>query len=113
MKETRVIELQDLKIVLNLIKKLMDMKPKWNESIMNLYSRLYENYYFDNRIFPLENNDDNDFPLENNDFPLENNDDFVNFDGSVEHDSLDELIWGLGMNLPSWDDQDNEFKNKE
>jgi hypothetical protein len=96
MKETRVIELQDLKIVLNLIKKLMDMKPKWNESIMNLYSRLYENYYFDNRIFPLENNDD-----------------FVNFDGSVEHDSLDELIWGLGMNLPSWDDEDNEFKNKE
>jgi len=89
MKETRVIKLEDLKIVLNLIKKLMDMKPEWNESIMNLYGRLYENYYFDN------------------------NDDFVNQDGSVEHDSLDELIWGLGMNLPSWDDQDNEFKNKE
>lgn len=100
MKETRVIKLEDLKIVLNLIKKLMDMKPEWNESIMNLYGRLYENYYFDN----------NDF--NNNDF-LENNDDFVNFDGSVEHDSLDELIWGLGMNLPSWDDQDNEFKNKD
>ena len=89
MKETRVIKLEDLKIVLNLIKKLMDMKPEWNESIMNLYGRLYENYYFDN------------------------NDDFVNQDGSVEHDSLDELIWGLGMNLPSWDDQDNEFKNKD
>ena len=96
MKETRVIEKKDLKIVLNLIKKLMDMKPEWNESLMDLYAKLYENYYFDNQ-----------------DFPLENNDDFVSDDGSIEHNSLDELIWGLGMNLPSWDDQDNEFKNKD
>ena len=44
---------------------------------------------------------------------FDNQDDFVSDDGSIEHNSLDELIWGLGMNLPSWDDQDNEFKNKD
>ena len=96
MKETRVIELQDLKLVLNLMKKLMDMKPEWNEGLMNLYARLYENYYHDDEY----------------DFPFGINDDFVNQDGSVEHDGLDDLIWKLGMNLPSWDDDDNLF-NKE
>jgi len=95
MKETRVIELQDLKLVLNLMKKLMDMKPEWNEGLMNLYARLYENYYHDEDYFPFGINDD-----------------FVNQDGSIEHDGLDDLIWKLGMNLPSWDDDDNLF-NKE
>ena len=99
MKETRVIELQDLKLVLNLMKKLMDMKPEWNEGLMNLYARLYENYYL--------NNHDDEY-----DFPFGINDDFVNQDGSIEHDGLDDLIWKLGMNLPSWDDDDNLF-NKE
>ena len=51
MKETRVIELQDLKLVLNLMKKLMDMKPEWNAGLMNLYARLYENYYHDEYVY--------------------------------------------------------------
>ena len=62
MKETIVIEKKDLKIVLNLLRKLMDF-----------YAKLYDCYH-DGRALERE---------------------------SFE---LNEMIWDLGLNLPSWDD---------
>jgi len=73
MKETIVIERKDLKVVLNLLRKLMDIRPQWNEQLMDFYAKLYDCYH-DGRAF--------------------------------EEDSfeLNEMIWDLGLNLPSWDD---------
>ena len=45
MKETIVIEKQDLKVVLNLLKKLMDIRPQWNKQLIDFYAKLDDTYY--------------------------------------------------------------------
>ena len=45
MKETIVIDKQDLKVVLNLLKKLMDIRPQWNKQLIDFYAKLYDTYY--------------------------------------------------------------------
>ena len=77
MKETIVIEKQDLKVVLNLLKKLMDIRPQWNKQLIDFYAKLYDTYY-GGMAFEQE--------------------------PSFE---LNEMIWDLGLNLPSWDDDDS------
>ena len=73
MKQTIVIDKQDLKLVLKLLKKLMDIRPQWNEQLVDFYAKLYDCYH-DGRAFEQE---------------------------SFE---LNEMIWELGLSLPSWDD---------
>ena len=40
MKQTIVIDKQDLKLVLKLLKKLMDIRPQWNEQLVDFYAKL-------------------------------------------------------------------------
>ena len=74
MKETIVIEKQDLKVVLNLLKKLMDIRPQWNKQLIDFYAKLYETYYSG-----------------------------IAFEQEPSFE-LNEMIWDLGLSLPSWDD---------
>ena len=78
MKEPIVIEKKDLKIVLNLLKKLMDIRPQWNEQLMDFYAKLYDCYH-DGRAFEEESFEKESF-------------------------EMNEMIWDLGLSLPSWDD---------
>ena len=78
MKETIVIERKDLKVVLNLLKKLMDIRPQWNEQLMDFYAKLYDCYH-DGRAFEKESFEKESF-------------------------EMNEMIWDLGLSLPSWDD---------
>ncbi len=68
------------------VKHLMKLHPEYNEMIMPFYTRLYEQHPYD------ENN------------PLE---------FETKHLPLDEMIWELGLTLPSWDDEDNTGENDE
>ncbi len=68
------------------IKHLMKLHPEYNEMIMPFYSKMYE-------IYPY--NEENPFHFE---------EDYVKDDGESIDMSLDEMIWSLGLNLPSWED---------
>tara|TARA_R100000008_G_scaffold8207_1_gene4325 strand:- start:1632 stop:1856 length:225 start_codon:yes stop_codon:yes gene_type:complete len=64
----------------------MKLHPEYNEMIMPFYSKMYE-------IYPY--NEENPFHFE---------EDYVKDDGESIDMSLDEMIWSLGLNLPSWED---------
>ena len=70
------------------IKHLMKLHPEYNEMIMPFYSKLYDMYPYD----------------EENPFH------FKEWEKSY---SLDKMIWDLGMNLPSWDDDLPNGENNE
>ena len=36
---------QALHIVVNLLKKLMDIRPQWNKQLIDFYAKLYDTYY--------------------------------------------------------------------
>ena len=76
------------------IKHLMKLHPEYNEMIMPFYSKLYD-------LHPY--NEENPFHFEE-EYNKENND----VEGVDK--SLDEMIWDLGLNLPSWEDDDEESK---
>ena len=70
------------------MKHLMKLHPEYNEMIMPFYSKMYDKFpYNEENPFHFEEEQD-----EKNKQPV--------------NKSLDEIIWDLGMNLPSWDDDD-------
>ena len=64
--------------ILFCIKHLMKLHPELNETLIDFYAQLWD-------IYPVR--------LKNGELDME--------EGSG---TLDEMIWDLGMNLPSWDD---------
>tara|TARA_R110000737_G_scaffold330225_1_gene345757 strand:- start:285 stop:542 length:258 start_codon:yes stop_codon:yes gene_type:complete len=81
-----VIEIKnkDLDKILLVLKYMMDERPDLNEKLMDFYCYLQE----------MKSNDSND----RNDLKRIT----VNKSESINM-NLDEMIWNLGMNLPSWD----------
>ena len=75
---------KDLDKILLVLKYMMDERPDLNEKLMDFYCYLQE-----------MKNDRND---RNNDLKRIT----VNKSESINM-NLDEMIWNLGMNLPSWD----------
>ena len=73
------------------IKHLMKLHPEYNEMIMPFYSKMYD-------LHPY--NEENPFHFEE-DYIKENNIESID-------KSLDEMIWDLGLSLPSWDDDYDE-----
>ena len=69
------------------IKHLMKLHPEYNEMIMPFYSRMYDKFPY---------NEENPFHFEEK--PNEKKEPI--------NKSLDEMIWDLGLSLPSWDDED-------
>ena len=87
-KENEVIEIKnkDLDKILLVLKYMMDERPDLNEKLMDFYCYLRE------MKSPNPTND------RTNDLKR------VTVDESDSVDmNLDEMIWDLGMNLPSWD----------
>jgi len=68
------------------IKHLMKLHPEYNEMIMPFYSKLYDEHPY---------NEENPFHFE---------EDYNKEDSESIDMSLDEMIWNLGLNLPSWED---------
>ena len=79
------------------VKHLMTLHPEYNEMIMPFYSKMYELYPY-NEDDPFDEKDMNELKHFADDFHEGKH----NGDGK----SLDEIIWDLGMNLPSWDDDE-------
>tara|TARA_R110002050_G_scaffold106204_5_gene216083 strand:- start:61 stop:330 length:270 start_codon:yes stop_codon:yes gene_type:complete len=73
---------KDLDKILVCIKSLMSLKPELNETLMEFYCYLLDMKEIDS-IDSSESSESIKKPI-----------------GM----SLDEMIWDLGMNLPSWDD---------
>ena len=73
------------------IKHLMKLHPEYNEMIMPFYSKMYD-------LHPY--NEENPFHFKE-DYIKENNIESID-------KSLDEMIWDLGLSLPSWDDDYDE-----
>ena len=69
------------------MKHLMKLHPEYNELIMPFYSKMYDKFPYneENPFHFEEENDKNKQPV---------------------NKSLDEIIWDLGLNLPSWDDDE-------
>ena len=68
---------------------------------MPFYSKLYEKYPY---------NEENPF-----DFEQEKLDEIINGRGDVESidKSLDEMVWDLGLTLPSWEDDNGENQDEK
>ena len=79
------------------VKHLMKLHPEYNEMIMPFYSKMYELYPY-NEDDPFDEKDMNELKH----FA----DDFHEGKHNGDEKSLDEIIWDLGMNLPSWDDDE-------
>ena len=79
------------------VKHLMKLHPEYNDMIMPFYSKMYELYPY-NEDDPFDEKDKNELKHFADDFHEGKH----NGDGK----SLDEIIWDLGMNLPSWDDDE-------
>ena len=95
----------DLNKMIAITKLLLKLKPGLNAVMMDWLGYLHD-------INPQDNDDwhDND---DWDDFPFGVNDDFVNQDGSVEHDGLDDLMWKMGLSLPGWDDLKKDYNSNE
>lgn len=75
--------------ILLCIKSLMSLKPELNETLMEFYCYLF------------------DLSLNKLDMKEIDSIDSIDSSESIKKPigmSLDEMIWDLGMNLPSWDD---------
>ena len=79
-------------------KLLLKLKPNLNAIMMDWLSYLHDIEPQDNTMNEDEWSDWHDYW----------DDDFVNQDGSVEHNDLNDLMWKMGLKLPSWDDIDND-----
>lgn len=96
----------DLNKIIALCKFIIKLKPSLDETLRSWLSYLHT-------IEPQGFDFNQEFNQLDYDFPFENNDDFVNQDGSIEHEGMDDLIWKLGMNLPSWDDLNSNGDHDE
>ena len=89
------------------IKHLMKLHPEYNEMIMPFYSKMYD-------LYPYNENDPFDFESKPRTSIESQLDELVDLtklnqkEREAMSKSLDEIIWDLGMNLPSWDDDDEE-----
>ena len=89
------------------VKHLMKLHPEYNEMIMPFYSKLYD-------LYPYNENDPFDFeskPRTSIEHQLDELVDLTKLnqqEREAMNKALDEIIWDLGMNLPSWDDDDEE-----
>ncbi len=92
----------DLNKMIAVTKLLLKLKPGLKTSMMDWLSYLHD-------INPQDNDDWHD----NNDWHDYWDDDFVNQDGSVEHDDLNDLMWKMGLKLPSWDDNNDNIESGE
>lgn len=84
------VEYADWVKILFCIRHLMKSHPEYNKMMMNFYAKLWD-------ICPIDQHSQDHF-------------DSVGFKPEDEHYNLDEMIWDLGMILPSWEDDNN---NKE
>jgi len=117
--ESKVIKIKhkDLDKFLVVMKYMMDERPDLNEGLMEFYCYLLDkrnDAYYDKQIMMdshSESMDSNDESMDSNDESMdshsESNDESIAI-------SLDELIWDMGMNLPSWelDSNDEESMDK-
>ena len=95
------------------VKHLMKLHPEYNEMIMPFYSKMYDLYPY---------NEDNPFDFEPRprtsiERHLDELADLAKLNQKEREEinkhpakGLDEIIWELGMNLPSWDDDEEESK---
>ena len=87
------------------IKHLMKLHPEYNEMIMPFYSKMYD-------LYPYNENDPFDFESKPRTSIESQLDELVDLtklnqqEREAMNKSLDEIIWDLGMNLPSWDDDE-------
>jgi hypothetical protein len=88
----------------------MKLHPEYNEMIMPFYSKMYDLYPY---------NEDDPFddlelkPKTSIERQLDELADLAKLnqkEREAMNKSLDEIIWDLGMNLPSWDDDEEESK---
>ena len=80
----------DLNKMIAVTKLLLKLKPNLNEVMMSWLGYLHD-------IEPQDNDEWDDW----HDYW---DDDFVNQDGSIQHNDLNDLMWKMGLKLPSWDD---------
>ena len=89
------------------VKHLMKLHPEYNEMIMPFYSKMYD-------LYPYNEDDPFDFESRPKTSIERQLDELVDLtklnqqEREAMNKSLDEIIWDLGMNLPSWDDDDEE-----
>ena len=92
------------------VKHLMKLHPEYNEMIMPFYSKMFD-------LYPYNEDDPFDFesrPKTSIERQLDELADLAKLNQkerdelSALNKSLDEIIWDLGMNLPSWDDDEEE-----
>jgi len=93
----------DLNKMIAVTKLLLKLKPNLNEMMMSWLGYLHDIQPQDNCMDENEWSDWHDYW----------DDDFVNQDGSVEHKDLDDLMWKMGLKLPSWDDDPQSGDNNE
>ena len=102
------IEPKDWVRMMYCVKHLMKLHPEYNEMIMPFYSKMYDLYPY-NEDNPF---DDLEFkPRTSIERHLDELTDLAKLnqkEREAMNKSLDEIIWDLGMNLPSWDDDDEE-----
>ena len=88
----------------------MKLHPEYNEMIMPFYSKMFD-------LYPYNEDDPFDFesrPKTSIERQLDELADLAKLNQkerdelSALNKSLDEIIWDLGMNLPSWDDDEEE-----
>ena len=79
----------DLNKMIAVTKLLLKLKPGLNATMMDWLSYLHEINPQDNDYYDWHDYWD---------------DDFVNQDGSIQHNDLNDLMWKMGLKLPSWDD---------
>ena len=91
------------------VKHLMKLHPEYNEMIMPFYSKMFD-------LYPYNEDDPFDFesrPKTSIERQLDELADLAKLnqkEREAMNKSLDEIIWDLGMNLPSWDDDEEEPK---
>jgi len=89
------------------VKHLMRLHPEYNEMIMPFYSKMFD-------LYPYNEDDPFDFesrPKTSIERQLDELADLAKLnqkEREAMNKSLDEIIWDLGMNLPSWDDDEEE-----
>ena len=77
--------------ILFCIKHLMKVDPEYNKLMMDFYAKLWD-------IRSVDEPDKDHFKK------------LVDFQPQEDSIGLDEMIWNLGLNLPSWEDDDEESK---
>ena len=88
----------DLNKMIAVTKLLLKLKPGLNATMMDWLSYLHEINPQDNDYYDWHDYWD---------------DDFVNQDGSIQHNDLNDLMWKMGLKLPSWDDDPQSGDNNE